>query len=432
MLNPSVPEKNVQQSERLQALYHLALELTALQSLDSVLNTALRHCLELTGSQFGFVGLSSEDGTALDVVAMDGFHADKQFYDHFHLIPLRPNVFARAVLENRPIRSHDARVDPAKVGQPDGHPPVVAFLGVPLRLMDKPIGMIGLANRPEPYDIEHEQLLMTYAAQVGIVIRNAQLYEALTAAKKELEIKVVKRTQQLEVTKESLAQKASQLQKLLNEMVDIEERERHRIAQDMHDGINQLLVGAMLELKSMQHRLSNQQVEQAENSLQSVQSILHQVEAELKQIIFDLHPPSLESLGLYPALRRYGEKFSQYAKIPCTVRLLGEPVRLAANNIEIHVYRLVQEALQNISMHADATQANVLINFSAKTLKISITDNGCGFDPSQVANEKESHLGLIGMRERAEIIGGQFNIQSKMGDGTVIEVTVPIIEARLT
>ena len=421
-----IPEKQVQNNERLQALYNLALELTALQNLDSVLNTALKHCLDLTDSQFGFVGLNSEDGTALDVVTMDGFHPDTAFYENFHLIPLRPNVFARAVLENRPIRSHDARVDPAKVGQPKGHPPVIAFLGVPLRLMDKPIGMIGLANRPEPYDLEHEQLLMTYAAQVAIVIRNAQLYEELKLAKKELEQQVVNRTQQLEEAKESLAQKASQLQKLLNEIVDVEERERHRIAQDMHDGINQLLVGAMLELKSTQHRLTNDQVAQAENSLQSVQSILHQVEAEIKQIIYDLHPPSLESLGLYPALRRYGEKFSQYAKMPCSVQLLGDPVRLGADNIEIHLYRLVQEALQNISMHSNASQANVLLNYSSKTLKITVMDNGRGFDPSNVDNERESHLGLIGMRERAEIIGGQLKIQSSLGDGTVVEVTVPI------
>ncbi|MEM7331599.1 MAG: GAF domain-containing sensor histidine kinase [Chloroflexota bacterium] len=427
MAFPASSEKQIQNNERLQALYHLALELTALQNLDSVLNTALKHCLELTDSQFGFVGLNSEDGKALDVVTMDGFHPDTAFYEHFRLIPLRPNVFARAVLENRPIRSHDARVDPAKVGQPQGHPPVIAFLGVPLRLMDKPIGMIGLANRPEPYDLEHEQLLMTYAAQIAIVIRNAQLYEELKTAKEELEQQVANRTQQLEEAKESLAQKASQLQKLLNEIVDIEERERYRIAQDMHDGVNQLLVGAMLELKSMQFRLTNQQTEQAVSSLQAVQSILHQVEAEIKQIIHDLHPPSLESFGLYPALRRYGEKFSQYAKMPCTVRLLGESVRLGGDNMEIHLYRLVQEALQNISMHAQASKAAVLLKYSAKTLKITVSDNGCGFDPSEVDIARESHLGLIGMRERAEIIGGQLKIESNIGEGTVVEVVVPVM-----
>lgn len=426
MVSQTVSPKNIQQAERLQALYHLALELTALQNLESVLDTALRHCLELTDSQFGFIGLAKENDKALDVVAMNGFHPDKQFYDHFHLIPLRPNVFARAVLENRPIRSHDARVDPAKVGQPKGHPPVIAFLGVPLRLMDKPIGMIGLANRPEPYDVDHEQLLMTYAAQIAIVIRNAQLYEELTAAKKELERKVVSRTRQLEIAKESLAQKAQQLQKLLSEMVDIEERERHRIAQDMHDGINQLLVGAMFELKSSQHRLNGGNLTQAEESLEAVQVILHRVEAEIKRIIHDLHPPTLDALGLYPALRRYADRFSRYANVSCKVRLLGEPTRLNSD-VEINAYRMVQEALQNVSTHAQATQTNVVLAFSPKTLKLSITDDGCGFDMTKAADKSANNLGLIGMRERAELIGGSLRIQSSIGDGTVVEVTVPIV-----
>ncbi|MCP4363675.1 MAG: GAF domain-containing sensor histidine kinase [Chloroflexi bacterium] len=423
MLISSTPKESIHQTEPLQALYHLALELTVLQNLESVLNTALRHCLELTGSQFGFIGLTNEAEHALEVVAMDGFHPDKQFFDHFHLIPLRPNVFARAVLEDRPIRSHDARVDSASVGQPKGHPPVISFLGVPLRLMDKPIGMIGLANRPEPYDVEHEKLLMTYAAQIAIVIRNAQLYEELTAAKNELELKVINRTQQLEASKESVAQKASQLQKLLNEMIDIEERERHRIAQDMHDGINQLLVGAMLELKSMQHRLSDGHVNQAEDSLQSVRAILHRVEAEIKRIIHDLHPPTLDELGLYPALRRYAERFTRYSNIPCSVRVLGEPMRLQPK-VEINTYRLVQEALQNVSSHAHAAQAHILLTFSPQTLKLTVSDDGCGFDYANVIKEKPNHLGLIGMRERAEIMDGHLSIQSKINEGTVVEIMV--------
>jgi signal transduction histidine kinase len=98
--------------------------------------------------------------------------------------------------------------------------------------------MIGLANRLEPYDLDHEQLLLTYAAQVAIVIRNAQLYEQLTTANEALERKVASRTQELEEAKASLAQKANQLQQLLTETVDVQERERQRIAQDLHDGSN--------------------------------------------------------------------------------------------------------------------------------------------------------------------------------------------------
>src|SRR3990172_1276183 len=89
-----------QQDKRLRALYHLAVELSALHTMESVLETALRNCLELTDSQFGFIGLVTSSGKAMDVVEVQGFHAAAPFYDRFHLIPLRPNIFARVVLEN--------------------------------------------------------------------------------------------------------------------------------------------------------------------------------------------------------------------------------------------------------------------------------------------------------------------------------------------
>lgn len=191
--------------ERLQALYQMSVELSALRSLESVLDTALDHCLSLTGSQFGFIGLNATNGKALDVVVINGFNPSNAFYQHNHLIPLHPNLFARAALESRAVKTEDAMHDPKRVGQPKDHPPVRTFLGVPLRIRNQPIGMIGLANRPEPYNDEHEQLLMTCAAQVAIVIRNAQLYEQPSAPNEKLEQKVVRRTQQLQVAKEALA-----------------------------------------------------------------------------------------------------------------------------------------------------------------------------------------------------------------------------------
>ncbi len=294
-----------QDEKRLRALYHLSVELSALQPLESVLSTALKHCLDLTGSQFGFVGLVSTSGKALDVVEVQGFHAEAVFYKHFHLIPLRPSIFARAVLDNYPVRSEDARIDPDRVGQPKGHPQVITFLGVPLRHRDNPIGMIGVANRASPYEEEHEHLLMTYASQIAIVISNAQLYEELTKSQAELEQKVLDRTHELQEAKEALAQKATQLQQLYNETISIQENERQRIAQDMHDGINQLLIGAMLELKSARERLAAGNTQLADDSLASVYTILHDVEAEIKRIVYDIRPPILDTLGFLPALRDY-------------------------------------------------------------------------------------------------------------------------------
>ena len=414
-----------QNSARLEALYHLAVELSALRSEESVLNTALQHCLDLTESQFGFVGLSDPASGSLDVVAINGFRATDEFWANHHLIPMRFNIFARSVIENRPVRSDDAMIDPVRVGQPAGHPPVRTFLGVPLRIRNKPIGMIGVANRPEPYSDAEEQLLMTYAAQVAIVIRNVQLFAELTRVNEALEATVASRTRELEVAKEALAQKAAQLQQLLSETVDVQEQERQRIAQDMHDSATQLLVGAMLELKSAQKRLGTAELERAAASLAKVGRVLHQAEKEIKRVIHDLRPPSLDALGLAAALRRYIERYAEFSQIECMFSVLGQERRLPAR-LEIGCYRLVQEALQNVSTHAETEDARVILAFAPQMLKVTVLDEGCGFDLATESRPGQESLGLLGMRERAESMGGQLAIHSQPGQGTRVELLVPL------
>jgi len=135
-----ISDTTLEQTIQLRALYHLSVVLSALHSLESVLQTALKHCLDLTGSEFGFIGLTTADETAMDVVEVQRFHAAPEFYDQFRLIPLRPNLFARVVLDNEPVRSENALTDPRRIGQPRGHPGVKTFLGVPLRIRESPRG----------------------------------------------------------------------------------------------------------------------------------------------------------------------------------------------------------------------------------------------------------------------------------------------------
>lgn len=414
-----------EQRDRLQALYDLAVELTALRDLPAVLDTALRHCLSLTESEFGFIGLNTSHNKQLDLVAVRGFNAAKDFYDNAHLIPLRPNVFAQAVLENRPVRSLDVMTDPHRVGQPGGHPPVHAFLGVPLRVREEPIGMIGVANRPGPYEDDHEHLLMTYAAQVAIAIHNAQLNEELAQAKADLEEKVVERTEQLREAKDALAQKADQLQRLLTETVTVQERERQRISQDLHDGLNQLLVGALLELKSGRERLNRDDAPGAEKSFQQVGEILHHVEEELRQTIHDLRPPVLDALGLVPSLSRYAEQFSAHSGIHCELVSTGDSFRLVPD-VEIGLYRIMQEALQNVLVHSKAQQVVVAVHFEPDMLTLFISDNGRGFNLAQFERNANGHFGLLGMRERAESFGGKLVLKTEAGQGTRVEVWIPI------
>ncbi len=411
--------------EQLQALYQLALEIAELHDLQQVLDTALRYCLELTGSQFGFIGLNTVDGAAMDVVAIRGFQASSRFYERFHLIPLRPSVFARAVLENRPVRSDDAMSDPVRVGQPRGHPPVRAFLGVPLRSRGAPMGMIGVANRPDAYTDEHEQLLMTYAAQVAIAIRNAQLYEELKAAKADLERKVTERTEELGQAKEALAQQAHQLRLLLAQTVTIQERERARIAHNMHDGVNQLIFGAILEVQAARERLASGNAKPAEAALQRVRAVLGQVDSEIKRIIHDLRPPTLDALGLPPAIARYAERYQMFASLPCQVQITGHPRRLDPE-IEIGLYRVMQEALQNAAAHAHATTTWVHLAFSPEKVSLEVGDDGQGFDLAHIMAQREGHLGIIGMNERAQNLGGSLTIETGPGIGTKVKLDVPL------
>ncbi len=413
--------------EQLQALYQLALEITELHNLQQVLETALRYCLELTGSQFGFIGLNTADGSAMDVVAIQGFRASAHFYEHFHLIPLRPNIFARVVLENRPVRSENASTDPERIGQPRGHPPVKAFLGVPLRARGVPMGMIGVANRPEPYTEAHEQLLMTYAAQVAIAIRNAQLYEELKAAKADLERKVTERTEELALAKEALAQQAHQLRLLLAQTVTIQERERARIAHNMHDGVNQLIIGAMLEVKAARERLASGNPVRVEAALQRVRAVLGQVDGEIKRIILDLRPPTLDALGLPPAIVRYAERFQVFTNLPCQAQIIGQPRRMDPET-EIGLYRVMQEALQNAAAHARASKTWVHLTFLPESVRLEVGDDGQGFDQVLVMAQREGHLGLVGMQERAQNLGGSLSIETGPQQGTRVLLDVPLTD----
>ncbi|HEU5368024.1 MAG TPA: GAF domain-containing sensor histidine kinase, partial [Ktedonobacterales bacterium] len=328
-------------------------------------------------------------------------------------------------LENRPVRSTDAVIDPARVGQPRGHPPVRAFLGVPLRSGGIPMGMIGVANRPDAYTEEHEQLLMTYAAQVSIAIRNAQLYEELKAAKADLEQKVAERTEELGLAKEALAQQAHQLRLLLAQTVTIQERERARIAHNMHDGVNQLIIGAILEVKAARERLASGNQAQVESALQRVRAVLGQVDSEIKRIILDLRPPTLDALGLPPAILRYAERFHVFAGLPCQAQITGQSRRLDPE-VEIGLYRVMQEALQNAAAHAHATRTWVHLTFLPERIRLEVGDDGQGFDRVLVMARREGHLGLVGMHERAQNLGGVLSIETAPQEGTRVLLDVPL------
>ena len=163
--------------DHLRSLYGISLQIASLRQLSELYDLALTYCLVLTESEMGFIGILSEDRIDMDVVAVKGFHPDPEFYDRFRRIPVRPSIFGTVITEARPNISNDVENDPARVGQPPGHPPVRTFLGVPLQLGPQVIGMIGVANRENGYGPDEERLLSTFSNQIAVAIDNAGLYE---------------------------------------------------------------------------------------------------------------------------------------------------------------------------------------------------------------------------------------------------------------
>ena len=154
------------------------MQIASLRILPEIYDLALTYCLAFTESETGFIGLVNEGRVDMDLVAVKGFAPpDPKFFERFRRMPLRPSVFGVVITEGRPNISDDVENDPASAGQPPGHPRVRRFLGVPLRVSDDVIGMIGVGNKREGYGPEDERLLSSFANQVAVAIDNAMLHE---------------------------------------------------------------------------------------------------------------------------------------------------------------------------------------------------------------------------------------------------------------
>ncbi len=224
--------------------------------------------------------------------------------------------------------------------------------------------------------------------------------------------------------KEELARRAEALQQVLIEERRIEERTRAHIARDLHDGVQQLIIGTLFETQAAREALA-EHPDTALQRLDSAQELLHRIEKEMRSAIYNLRPVALDAHGLVPALRECAESFADISQAACDVHVEGTPRRFNAD-AEVAVFRIVQESLNNIEAHAQAKSCHIHVTWGARNLKVEIADDGRGFDMAKAMREARTHLGLIGMRERAEGMGGVVQIWSRVGEGTRINLSVPL------
>jgi signal transduction histidine kinase len=224
--------------------------------------------------------------------------------------------------------------------------------------------------------------------------------------------------------KEELGRRAEALRQVLIEERRIEERTRAHIARDLHDGVQQLIIGTLFETQAAREAIA-EHPDTALQRLDSAQELLHRIEKEMRSAIYNLRPVALDAHGLVPALRECAESFASISQVTCDLRVEGTPRRFNAD-AEVAVFRIVQESLNNIEAHAQAKSCRICVTWGARNLKVEIADDGRGFDMARAMRQARAHLGLIGMRERAEGIDGVVQIWSRVGEGTRINLSVPL------
>ena len=403
--------------EQLASLNSVAVEIAGLHALSDIHDRALNHCLELTQSEFAFTGLLRETNvgivasgemkvsdTVMDVAAIKGFVPSPEFYERFHEMALRPSVVGIAIKENRSYVSNDVPHDPHSVGQPHGHPPIRKFLGVPLRLRDTVIGMIGVANKRDGYDSDDERLLVTFAGQVAVAVDNARLYE-----RQRLMI------HELQELREQLT--AAEQAKLLR-------RERERIAGALHDRIEQdiFTIGVRLNVLLETDLLDDEVAEQ----LRELRHLSIQASDEVRRAIFSLAGPHLAS-SLTASLQTLLRELERTSDLRAHLSVTGHPAEGAEAAHEV-MQLVVNEALTNVRRHAHADLVLVSLRYEPDCVEVIIQDDGVGAPEALLNTFSDSylHFGLRYIRQVVIDRGGRLEVTNGEEAGLVVRVSIPI------
>lgn len=219
------------------------------------------------------------------------------------------------------------------------------------------------------------------------------------------------------------------LQERLQSLAMLEERER--IAREMHDSVGQVLGYVNTKAQAVKVLLESGKVAEAQRQLAQLEQAAREVYADLREAIVSLRTATSPDRRLIPALREYVGRFAELSGVQTELITEGDPSRYVFGpTTELHLIRIVQEALTNVRKHAMARQAWVRFSLNEGGLVVIVADDGAGFDPARVQREGWPGFGLQSMRERAEAIGGHFSIRRRDGSGTEVEVNLPVPEGR--
>ena len=219
-----------------------------------------------------------------------------------------------------------------------------------------------------------------------------------------------------------LEQDARQLHELSGAILEAQEEERHRVARELHDEAAQALTSLLVHLRLLE---KSETPEDGRKQVQELRSLTARALEDVRRVALELRPTILDDLGLESALAWRADELNDAGDTAVDLKTSGLHDRLPSN-VELVLYRVAQEALSNVVRHARARHAQISITAESGKVVLEVTDDGAGFDAAQPRSGKPHGLGLLGMRERLALVGGELAITSALGKGTRIVAVVPL------
>lgn len=375
-------------AEQLRRLIDAGRALVSELDLEAVLSRVIEAGAAVTGARYAALGVLDPEREHLERFLTHGI--DSRTRRTIGDLPRGRGVLGVLIDDPRPLRLDDVSDDPRSFGFPESHPPMRSFLGVPVMIRGQAFGNLYLTEKESggPFTEADEESAVVLADWAAIAVANARSVESLR----------------------------------LRQSIESAERERRYWARELHDETLQGLGAVRLQLASM--------LRTGEAKEETITDAIGQLGDEIKRLrglITDLRPDSLDRIGLGAALEALAERmagreaYEVKTAIALAHELRGEPDRLDPE-LEIAIYRIVQEALTNAGKHGRATQVEVRVVEQAERVRLSVSDDGSGFDPSVA----QGGFGLTNMRERAGAVSGAVEVESAPGRGTVVTGVMPV------
>lgn len=409
------------------ALLAAALSVAAESDETGVLVNVVQAAREVTGARYGALAEYGPDGSTSRFLHSG---VPDETISAIGTPPRGHGVLSRTALAAGPLRIADVTVHPTFGGLPAHHHGLGPFLGVQIRSGGRWYGNLYVANGPgeTPFTVQDETTLATLAAFAACAIDGARLLEG--------ERQRVELAAHAAVEEERSRLRAATLADLLN----AQEQERARVSRDLHDEIGQSLTGVLLGLHLVESSVRAEPflAGSAVERIADVRGLVTHALAEVRRLAAGLRPTVLDDLGLVAALERLVADWNdrQGPEGSLTVHLSYDlsavhrqgwedmQARLPGP-VETVVYRVVQEALTNVSRHARGTRADVDVTAAGGVVTACVRDDGRGFD----IDAHRTSLGLRGMAERAALVRGTLTVESRPGAGSAVTLVVPLEEA---